>query len=239
MEPGGWFFEYANEFYPDCDDTAEVMAVLHRVRLEEPELEARRQAALERALKWQLSMQSRNGGWGAFDKDCDRKVLELVPFADHNAMLDPATVDVTSRTVEALLDMGLTPGDGAIRRALEFVWKEQEPEGCWYGRWGANYIYGSWLALTALNRCGEDMAQPRVRRAVDWFLAVQNEDGGWGESLLSYHDADAKGVGPTTASQTAWALLGLLAAGGTRRARDRRGDPSRRLFPPPDPEERR
>ncbi|MEE2775176.1 MAG: squalene--hopene cyclase [Acidobacteriota bacterium] len=211
--PGGWFFEYANEFYPDCDDTAEVMAVLNRIRLDDPGAEARRVAALDRALAWQLSMQSRNGGWGAFDKDCDRKLLELVPFADHNAMLDPATVDVTGRTVEALLDLGLRADEEPIRRAVDFLWREQEMEGCWYGRWGANYIYGTWLALTALDRCGEDMAQPRVRRAVEWLLESQNDDGGWGESLWSYHDTEHKGRGETTASQTSWALLGLLAAG--------------------------
>jgi squalene-hopene/tetraprenyl-beta-curcumene cyclase len=158
-------------------------------------------------------MQCRTGGWAAFDKDCDRRILELVPFADHNAMLDPATVDVTSRTIEALVGMGYPPSHPAIRRAVAFVWREQEPEGCWYGRWGANYLYGTWLALTALHTVGEDVRSPGVRRAVEWLLARQNPVGGWGESLLSYEDPSWKGVGPTTASQTSWAILGLIAAG--------------------------
>jgi squalene-hopene/tetraprenyl-beta-curcumene cyclase len=212
-EPGGWFFEYSNEFYPDCDDTAEVMAVLSRVRFDDPADEKRREQALRRALAWQLSMQSRCGGWGAFDKDCDRQILELVPFADHNAMLDPATVDVTARTLEAIVDLGVAPSDKAVQRGVAFIWREQEPEGCWYGRWGANYIYGTWLALTALRHVGEDMSDPRILRARDWLLGCQNEDGGWGETLWSYHDPSLKGSGPTTASQTAWSLLGLMAAG--------------------------
>ena len=176
-------------------------------------------AALDRGLAWLLSMQSRSGGWAAFDKDCDRRILELVPFADHNAMLDPATVDVTSRTIEALIGMGHPPTHPAIRRAVAFLWKEQEVEGCWYGRWGANYIYGTWLALTALRDVGEDLRSPGVRRGFEWLLSCQNEDGGWGESLLSYEDPSLKGRGETTASQTAWALLGLIAAGALEDAR--------------------
>jgi squalene-hopene/tetraprenyl-beta-curcumene cyclase len=212
-QPGGWYFEYANEFYPDCDDTAEVLALLDRIPLRDAEAERRRRGALDRGLAWLLSMQSKTGGWAAFDKDCDRRILELVPFADHNAMLDPATVDVTSRTIEALIGMGHAPTDPAIRRAVAFLWKEQEAEGCWYGRWGANYIYGTWLALTALRDVGEDARSPGVRRAMEWLLACQNENGGWGESLLSYDDPSWKGRGPVTASQTAWAVLGLIAAG--------------------------
>jgi squalene-hopene/tetraprenyl-beta-curcumene cyclase len=212
-KPGGWYFEYANEFYPDCDDTAEVLALLDRIPLHDAESEERRRAALHRGLAWLLSMQSRSGGWAAFDKDCDRRILELVPFADHNAMLDPATVDVTSRTIEALVGMDHPPSHPAIRRAVAFLWREQEPEGCWYGRWGANYIYGTWLALTALRDVGEDPRSPGVRRAVEWLLQCQNECGGWGESLLSYEDPSLKGRGETTASQTSWAVLGLIAAG--------------------------
>ncbi|HVR27997.1 MAG TPA: squalene--hopene cyclase, partial [Thermoanaerobaculia bacterium] len=169
-EPGGWYFEYANEFYPDCDDTAEVLALLDRVKLADPADEVRRRAALERGTRWLLSMQSRNGGWAAFDKDCDRRILELVPFADHNAMLDPPTVDVTARAIEALVGMGYAPSHRAIRRAVAFVWREQEAEGCWYGRWGANYLYGTWLALTALRGAGQDMRSPGARRAVEWLL---------------------------------------------------------------------
>ncbi len=210
--PGGWFFEYSNEFYPDCDDTAEVMIVLSQVAMVDGGDEERRRAALQRALAWQLSMQCRSGGWGAFDKDCDHEVLDLVPFADHNAMLDPPTVDVTARTLEALVKMGLDPSHPAIRKGVAFLWAEQEPEGCWYGRWGANYVYGTWLALSGLRLVGEEMMDLRMRRAVDWFLDCQNDDGGWGESLLSYSDPETKGRGPTTVSQTSWALLGLLAA---------------------------
>ncbi|HEX2465882.1 MAG TPA: squalene--hopene cyclase [Thermoanaerobaculia bacterium] len=212
-EPSGWYFEYANEFYPDCDDTAEVLALLDRIPFRDAESEGNRRAALDRGRAWLLSMQSRSGGWAAFDKDCDRRILELVPFADHNAMLDPATVDVTSRTIEALIGMGHPPTHPAIRRAVAFLWKEQEVEGCWYGRWGANYIYGTWLALTALRDVGEDLRSPGVRRGFDWLLSCQNEVGGWGESLLSYDDPSLKGRGETTASQTAWAVLGLIAAG--------------------------
>jgi squalene-hopene/tetraprenyl-beta-curcumene cyclase len=212
-EPGGWYFEYANEFYPDCDDTAEVLALLDRIPFRDALSEERRLAALDRGLRWLLSMQSRSGGWAAFDKDCDRRILELVPFADHNAMLDPATVDVTSRTIEALIGMDHSPSHRAIRRAVAFLWREQEPEGCWYGRWGANYLYGTWLALTALRDVGEDLRSPGVRRAVEWLLSCQNECGGWGESLLSYEDPSLRGRGETTASQTSWAVLGLIAAG--------------------------
>ena len=164
-------------------------------------------------------MQSRSGGWAAFDRDSDRRILEQVPFADHNAMLDPATVDITSRTIEALIGMGHEPTHPAIRRAIAFLWKEQEAEGCWYGRWGVNYIYGTWLVLTALRDVGEDLRSPGVRARLDWLLSCQNEDGGWGESLLSYDDPSLKGRGETTASQTAWALLGLIAAGALDDAR--------------------
>ena len=212
-EPGGWYFEYANEFYPDCDDTAEVLALLHRIPLGDPASEVRRRAALERGTAWMLSMQSRGGGWAAFDKDCDRRILELVPFADHNAMLDPPTVDVTSRTIEALIGLGFSTSHPAIRRAIAFLWREQEAEGCWYGRWGANYLYGTWLALTALRDVGEDVRSPGVRRAVEWLVSCQNDDGGWGETLRSYDDPSLKGRGETTASQTAWVILGLIAAG--------------------------
>jgi squalene-hopene/tetraprenyl-beta-curcumene cyclase len=218
-EPGGWYFEYRNEFYPDCDDTAEVLALLDRVPFRDAEGEARRRGALDRGLQWLLSMQSRSGGWAAFDKDCDRRILELVPFADHNAMLDPATVDVTSRTIEALIGMGHGATHPAIRRAVAFLWREQEAEGCWYGRWGANYLYGTWLALTALHAVGEDLRSPGVRRAVEWLLSCQNETGGWGETLLSYEDPSWKGRGETTASQTSWAVLGLIAAGALEDAR--------------------
>lgn len=211
VEPGGWYFEYANEFYPDCDDTAEVITVLDRVKLNEADDD--RVQALERAVNWLSGMQSRNGGWGAFDRDCDRSLLELVPFADHNAMIDPPTVDVSSRCIEALMARGVAVKGKRVERGLAFLYSEQEDDGSWYGRWGSNYLYGTWLVLCALHTAGEDMSSPAVRRAVDWLLSVQHEDGGWGESLLSYTDPTTKGIGPTTAAQTAWAILGLIAAG--------------------------
>ena len=212
-EPSGWCFEYANAFYPDCDDTAEVLKALAAVDAGSGE-STRRRAAIERGCAWQRAMQSTNGGWGAFDKDCDKEILEFVPFADHNAMIDPPTVDLTARSIRALLATGSDIADPAIRRALAFLYSEQERDGSWYGRWGANYIYGTWLALSALREAGEDLRSHAVQGGVRWLLSVQNEDGGWGESLDSYDDPAVKGRGESTASQTAWALMGLLAAGG-------------------------
>ncbi|REJ75057.1 MAG: squalene--hopene cyclase [Acidobacteria bacterium] len=209
VEPSGWFFEYANGFYPDCDDTAEVLAVLGRARMEDPAWEQRRQQAVQRALRWQLSMQNRDGGWGAFDRECSRELLTYVPFADHNAMIDPSTVDVTSRTVEALV-LHLGQGHPSVQRALAFIERSQEADGTWFGRWGSNYLYGTWLALCALAAAGRRDGEA-ARRGVQWLLAVQREDGGWGESLASYVDPSCKGAGPSTAAQTAWALLGLMA----------------------------
>lgn len=212
VEPSGWFFEYANAFYPDCDDTAEVLAVLAKLSMNDPGDEARRHAAVGRALAWQLSMQNRDGGWGAFDRECNRELLTYVPFADHNAMIDPSTVDVTARTVEALaLHLGV--GHPAVVRGLAFIERQQEDDGSWFGRWGSNYIYGTWLALCALSSCGLRRASS-TQRGVDWLLAVQLSDGGWGETLASYVDASRKGRGPSTSAQTAWALMGLLAVHG-------------------------
>ena len=214
---GGWYFEYQNEFYPDCDDTAEILAVFARVRYEDPALEKRKRAAVDRGLAWQLSMQNRDGGWGAFDRECNRDLLTLIPFADHNAMIDPSTADVTSRTIEALRAQGLPKNHEAITRALRFLEREQEEDGAWYGRWGANYLYGTWLAMCAFSSVGsyafgQTPSKPS-RRGAEWLLGCQNEDGGWGESLVSYDDPRLKGVGESTAAQTAWAMMGLLAAG--------------------------
>lgn len=213
VEPGGWYFEYANEFYPDCDDTAEALTALARIRFPEPHWEERRTGALERALRWQVSMQNRDGGWAAFDKDCDKWILTLVPFADHNAMIDPSTADITSRTLIALRAHGFDPHDEPMQRGLEFLYRHQEDDGSWYGRWGCNYLYGTWLALEALAELGEPATSERVQAAASWIRERQNPDGGWGETLDSYHDPERKGVGLSTASQTAWALMGLLAAG--------------------------
>ena len=224
---GGWYFEYNNEFYPDCDDTAEILVVLGKMNQRPTESEQaggddqQASEALERGLAWQLSMQNEDGGWAAFDRNCDKKLLTYVPFADHNAMIDPSTADVTSRTVEALRLLGIAADSPALNRALAFLRCEQEEDGSWYGRWGCNYIYGTWLALCALASVGESAfdgssnsskEQPSSsRRGVDWLLSVQNHDGGWGETLGSYDDPSLKGCGETTAAQTAWALMGLMA----------------------------
>ena len=210
LEPGGWCFEYRNGFYPDVDDTAMVLMALARTG------QAKTPAAkgpVERAIAWLLGMQNRDGGWAAFDRDINRKLLEKVPFADHNAMLDPSCPDITAHVLEALGHYGFRPGEPRVDRAVKFLVKTQEESGSWPGRWGVNYIYGSWQVLTGLRRIGSDMSSPMVRRAVEWLKKVQQSNGAWGESCRSYDDPSWAGRGEPTASQTAWALLGLLAAG--------------------------
>ena len=220
---GGWYFEYANEFYPDCDDTAAVMTALAGVESASSGDESRLRQALGRAAEWLVGMQNRDGGWAAFDRGCDLEVLTFIPFADHNAMIDPSTVDITGRSLEALASCGFGPDDDAVRRGVEFILCQQRDDGSWYGRWGANYLYGTWLALIGLKAVEFDMAHDACRRAVDWLLAHQNEDGGWGESLRSYHEPTWIGRGESTAAQTAWALLGLIAAGEVRHSAVTRG----------------
>lgn len=220
---GGWYFEYANEFYPDCDDTAEVMSALAKMDCRQGDLDERSRQALDRAAGWLVGMQNDDGGWAAFDRDCNLEVLTYIPFADHNAMIDPSTVDVTSRALAALVSCGRSADDPVIRRGVRFVLDQQEPDGSWYGRWGANYLYGTWLALTGLEAAAFDMRHPACRRAVDWLRDRQNADGGWGESLLSYDDPAWRGRGETTAAQTSWALLGLIAAGEVDSEAVRRG----------------
>jgi squalene-hopene/tetraprenyl-beta-curcumene cyclase len=210
LEPGGWFFEYRNGFYPDTDDTAMVLMALSRCgHGDTPDT----RAAVGRGLRWLLAMQNRDGGWAAFDRDINRELLTKVPFADHNAMLDPSCPDITARVLEALGHFGHRVGEPEVDRALAFLGKTQEPTGCWIGRWGVNYIYGTWQVLVGLERIGYDMSQPMVRRAVAWLKQVQQPGGGWGETCRSYDDPSLAGQGTPTASQTAWALLGLLAAG--------------------------
>jgi squalene-hopene/tetraprenyl-beta-curcumene cyclase len=223
VAPGGWYFEYANEFNPDTDDTAEVLSLLARLRLSDPADEQWRRAAIERALAWQLAMQNGDGGWGAFDKDCDREFLTFVPFADHNAMIDPSCEDITGRTLEAFAALGLPRSHPAALRAVSFLRSRQLPDGTWYGRWGCNYIYGTALALAGLRAAGEDLRLRRYQRAADWLEARQNPDGGWGELPLSYDDPTRKGQGPSTPSQTAWALQGLVACGRARSGAAERG----------------
>jgi len=209
-EPGGWYFQFENEFYPDIDDTGVVMTALSKTVLpDDPE----KRAALTQALKWAMPMQSRDGGWASYDKDNNKLFLNEIPFADHKALLDPPTADLTGRMLEMLGHLGRTRSDPAVMRAIAFLRRQQEPEGCWYGRWGVNYIYGTWSVLAGLRAIGEPMEQSYVRRAIDWLVGRQNPDGGWGESCHSYDDPRTAGQGPSTASQTAWALLGLLHAG--------------------------
>ena len=222
-EPGGWYFEYRNEFYPDVDDTFQVVTALSSMRFPEGSSEARKSAAIGRALGWVLSMQNKDGGWASFDRDCNRDFLTRIPFADHNAMTDPSTSDITGRGLETLASAGYLRQHLAARNAVKFLYRQQEEDGTWYGRWGCNYIYGSWLALRGLECSGEDMKQERAQAAVRWFRKVQNRDGGWGESPQSYNDPALKGQGPSTAAQTAWALLGLMAAGDFRGDNVRRG----------------
>lgn len=212
-KPGGWYFEYNNEFYPDLDDTFEVLTTLERLNSPDEAFEARKQDAMRRAVDWIAAMQNTDGGWGAFDRGCDKEYLTQIPFADHNAMIDPSTSDITARGIEALTSLGYGRNHPMVSRALQFLKNEQEPDGTWFGRWGVNYIYGTWLALCAYNAAGEDMEQTSVQRAAKWLRTIQNLDGGWGESPRSYEDPALKGIGPSTASQTAWALMGLMAAG--------------------------
>jgi squalene-hopene/tetraprenyl-beta-curcumene cyclase len=210
-QPGGWYFEYANELYPDVDDTFQVLTALSKVRFADPQLESRKLESMDRGLRWVLSMQNRDGGWASFDKDCDEQFLTQIPFADHNAMIDPSTSDVTGRGVETLARLGFTKDHPVLQKALIFLDTEQERDGSWFGRWGCNYIYGTWLVLHGLHTIGEDMLEPRYQAAGCWLRSIQNADGGWGELPDSYQDPGTKGQGPSTPSQTAWALAGLMA----------------------------
>jgi squalene-hopene/tetraprenyl-beta-curcumene cyclase len=222
LEPSGWFFEYRNGFFPDTDDTAMVLAGLARsgaafggggwAASAKPRTAGSLIPAAQRGVRWLLAMQNDDGGWAAFDRNINRELLTKVPFADHNAMLDPSCPDITARALEALGQYGHRPGQPAVDRALSFLARTQDRRGCWLGRWGVNYIYGTWQVLSGLSAIGYDMAQPMVRRAVEWLKKVQQPSGAWGESCRSYYDPATAGEGPPTASQTAWALLGLLAA---------------------------
>jgi squalene-hopene/tetraprenyl-beta-curcumene cyclase len=211
--PAGWYFEFNNEFYPDIDDTAQVILALNNV--DHPN-ERYQHESLQRAIAWELAMQCKNGGWASFDKDNTRMVFQYIPFADHNAMLDPPTVDITGRVLEMLASHGYTRNHPAVRKAIQFIKKEQESDGAWFGRWGVNYIYGTFLCLRGLEAIGEDVHEAYIQQAAEWLRSIQNSDGGWGESVASYDHPHLRGQGLSTASQTAWAILGLLAAGDTR-----------------------
>ena len=207
--PGGWAFQYNNAHYPDVDDTAVVGMLLHRNG------DPQHQDRVLRARDWVLGMQSGNGGWGAFDADNDHHFLNHIPFADHGALLDPPTADVTARCVSFLAQLGHGASEPAMARAIDYLRREQEEDGSWFGRWGTNYIYGTWSVLCALNAAGLPHDDPTIRRAVAWLLSKQREDGGWGEDEESYAHAPHGEYGSSTPSQTAWALLGLMAAGET------------------------
>ena len=209
-EPGGWAFEFENELYPDVDDSVLAPMALLLVEIPEP---GRKEQAIKRAVRWVLSMQSKTGGWAAFDVDNDKQVLRHIPFADFMTPLDPVSVDVTAHVVELLGRLENGRGHPALTHALQYLYREQGENGAWFGRWGVNYIYGTAAALMALPEVGEEPQAEAIRRAVRWLKEHQNADGGWGETCRSYEDIRWQGVGPSTASQTAWALLGMLAAG--------------------------
>jgi squalene-hopene/tetraprenyl-beta-curcumene cyclase len=236
VEPGGWCFEYANAFYPDVDDTVMTLMALHahlndgldttgslppalRLISEtdncEDEVFTIEQTvqAINRGEQWILAMQNHDGGWGAFDRDNNREFLCHIPFADHNAMIDPSTPDMTGRVLEALGKLGRRLGDPAVDRAVAYVRRAQQPDGSWFGRWGVNYIYGTWQAITGLTAVGVTPEDPAVAAGANWLLTHQQACGGWGESPDSYEHPHLSGQGDPTASQTAWAVMGLIAAG--------------------------
>lgn len=220
LESGGWAFQYENSRYPDVDDTAKVLMSLFRAgALEMPEYAGR----IRLAVNWVLGMQSSDGGWGAFDVDNNYLYLNDIPFADHGALLDPSTADLTGRCIEMLGMLGHGPDYPPIARGIAYLKKEQETFGAWFGRWGVNYIYGTWSVLSGLHQAGEDMSAAYVRKAVEWLIACQNSDGGWGETCASYDDPSLAGSGDSTASQTAWALMALMAAGEWRHSAVRNG----------------
>ncbi len=274
-EPGGWYFEYNNEFYPDIDDTCMALIALSRCLPEgfgrewkfeflkesksassdggnpatpSPSLETSSVlslfsgrsstadaalaemvqlepmlAAIRRGIGWLKAMQSRDGGWGAFDADNTREVFTKVPFADHNAMIDPSTADITARVLESFGCLNLPTNEPWIQKALQFVWNDQQPDHCWFGRWGVNYLYGTWQVLVGLTQLGIPVSDPRLKRAAEWLKSKQQACGGWGETPQTYDDPSLRGTGTPTASQTAWALLGLIAAGEAESESVRRG----------------
>ncbi len=205
VEPSGWYFEFNNSYYPDVDDTAMVTMALLRSGCPEGKPSA------ARGIEWILAMQNEDGGWAAFDRTINRPILEYIPFADHNAIQDPSCPDITGRTLECLGHFGFRPDHPAVQNALRFLEFEQEPEGCWFGRWGVNYIYGTWQVVCGLRTVGLDMSLPWVQKAGAWLKNIQKEDGSFGESADSYEDPAVKGQGPSTASQTSWGVMALMA----------------------------
>ena len=212
LEGGGWAFQFENDFYPDVDDTGMVVMALLRAGAH---YQPGKKKRIAQAVNWTIGMQNSDGGWGAFDIDNHYEYLNNIPFADHGALVDPSTADLTGRCIEMLAMLGYDKSFPPIARAVEFLQRDQEPCGAWFGRWGVNYIYGTWAVLVGLGALGEDPNQPWLRKAVKWLKDVQNSDGGWGESCDSYDEPGLGGSGESTASQTAWALLGLMAMGET------------------------
>ena len=209
VPPGGWAFEFHNDVYPDLDDTSEIVLALNRLKLPS---ESAKSDALDRAVEWTLGMQSNNGGWAAFDKNNTKSIIAKIPFADFGEALDPPSVDVTAHMLEMFGQLGYSSDHPSVSKALDYVLSEQEHDGAWFGRWGVNYIYGTAAVLPGLEALGFDMSVDFVRRAVEWVIDHQNLDGGWGESCASYVDERYRGKGPSAPSQTAWALLALIAA---------------------------
>lgn len=210
IEPSGWAFEYHNKWNPDVDDTAMVLLAL---RLTSTDNRKRRNDCFQRGLDWLLTFQCRDGGWAAFDKDCTKSIMEKVPFADHNAMLDPECADITARILELLGYEDFSIDSPQVTKAIEYLKSQQEPDGSWYGRWGVNYIYGTWQVLRGLSAIGVSPNQSFFQKAKRWIESIQNADGGWGERANTYDDPVFKGQGPSTASQTAWAVMGLCVFG--------------------------
>jgi squalene-hopene/tetraprenyl-beta-curcumene cyclase len=212
-DPSCWCFFFNNDHQPDVDDTGEVLLGLKAV--DNPR-ERYQYEVTQRAVQWVFAMQCKNGGWASFDKDNTKKIFESIPFADHNAMIDPPTVDITGRILEMLASYGYTRRDARVEKAVKFILSEQQTDGSWFGRWGVNYLYGTFLVLRGLQAMEYSYLEAPVQQAAEWIRMVQNSDGGWGETCGTYDDPNTKGVGPSTPSQTAWALLGLLAANDTR-----------------------
>jgi squalene-hopene/tetraprenyl-beta-curcumene cyclase len=209
-EASGWAFEYNNVYYPDTDDTAMVLMALRLVQPQDPEA---LDQLFRRAIAWQLSFQCGDGGWAAFDKDVTTPWLEDMPFADHNAILDPTCSDLTARTLELFGYIGFDPRGRSVKEALRYLIDTQDDDGSWYGRWGVNYIYGTWQVLRGLAAMGQDVTQDWILRGRDWLESCQNSDGGWGETCMTYDNPGTKGIGESTASQTAWGLMGVCACG--------------------------
>ena len=208
IEPSGWYFEFENPHYPDTDDTAMAIMSLKRLGGEKAE------PAVARGVQFLLAFQNSDGGWAAFDKTEDRPILEAIPFADHNAMQDPSCPDITGRVLESLGHQGFSTKDRLVRRAVAFIRSQQDSSGAWWGRWGVNYIYGTWQVLAGLKSVGEDMNADFVCTAIAWLRSVQKPDGSFGETCASYDDPSLKGQGESTASQTAWGVMGLIAGAG-------------------------